>query len=301
MRLFFCDHVELPLPEGHRFPSTKYRLLREALRERRIVDETLFAESPAATWDELATFHEDAYVAAVRDGTLDAAACRKIGFPWSPGLVERTRRSVGGTVAAARWAVDHGRAANLAGGTHHAFPAHGEGYCVFNDVGVAIRVLQRERAGLRAAVIDLDVHQGNGTAAAFTGDDSVFTFSMHGRRNFPFHKEVSSLDVELDDGCDDATYLSLLDRALPRVLAFRPDVAFYIAGADVLREDSLGHLHVSLEGIEARDRRVLDAVESQRIPVVMVMGGGYAKPIEATVEAHVRSYGELVRRARSGR
>lgn len=298
MRLFYCDHVTLPLPEGHRFPTTKYRRLRDALLARGVIDGALLAESPAATWDELATLHDGAYLTAVRDGTLDEAAMRRIGFPWSPGLVERTRRSVGGTVAAARWAMEHRRGANLAGGTHHAFPGHGEGYCVFNDIGVAIRVLQRAHRGLRAAVVDLDVHQGNGTAACFQGDPSVFTLSMHGRRNFPFRKQVSSLDVELEDGCDDATYLAQLDRALPRVLAHRPDVVFYIAGADVLAEDSLGHLSLTLDGIEARDRRVLDALDSQRIPIVMVMGGGYAKPIDATVEAHVRSYSELIRRAR---
>ena len=298
MRVFYCDHVPMPLPEGHRFPATKYALLREALTSRGLVDPDWLCESPAATWEELGRLHTADYLDAIRHGTLDEASIRRIGFPWSPELVERTRRSVGGTVAGARWAIRHRRAAHLAGGTHHAFPDHGEGYCVFNDVGVAIRVLQAEHPGLRAAVIDLDVHQGNGTAACFADDPSVFTLSLHGRRNFPFRKQVSSIDVELDDGCDDTTYLSQLDRALPRVLAFRPDIVFYIAGADVLDADALGHLSLSLDGIEARDRRVLDALDAQRIPVVMVMGGGYSKPIEATVEAHVRSYGELLRRAR---
>ncbi len=296
MRLYYCDRVEIPLPEGHRFPREKYKLLRERLVQRGVLPRELFHESPEADWDDLALVHTPAYLESIRTGSLDAAAVRRIGFPWSEGLVARSRRSAGGTIAAARWALEHRWAANLAGGTHHAFPDHGEGYCVFNDVACAIRVLQRDAPGLRAAVVDLDVHQGNGTAVCFQDDPTVFTLSMHGRRNFPFRKQRSGLDVELDDHCDDAAYLAALDRALPKVLAFQPDVVFYIAGADVLREDSLGLLDLTLEGIEARDARVLDACEARRLPLIMVMGGGYAKPIDATVEAHVRSYEALFRR-----
>jgi len=296
MRLFYCDQVEIPLPDGHRFPSQKYRLLRESLRRDEGLPERLFEESPPAGWDELARVHAPEYLDALRTGVLDAAAQRRLGFPWTPALIERSRRSVGGTIAGARWALAHGAAANLAGGTHHAFAAHGEGYCVFNDVAVAIRALQHERPGLRAAVVDLDVHQGNGTAHLFEGDPSVFTLSMHGRRNFPFHKQRSSLDIELEDGCDDATYLAQLDRALPRVMAFRADIVFYIAGADVLAADSLGHLSLTTEGVLARDARVLDALDARQTPRVMVMGGGYSKPIDQTVDCHRRSYAAYVRR-----
>jgi acetoin utilization deacetylase AcuC-like enzyme len=296
MHVFHCDRVEIPLPGDHRFPASKYRLLREALVSRGLLAGATLVESPPVDRATLARLHTDDYLDAVFAGTLDAAAQRRLGFPWSPDLVERSRRSVGGTVEAARRAMVDGRAANLAGGTHHAFPGHGEGYCLFNDVAVAIRALQHDRPGLRAAVVDLDVHQGNGSAACFAGDASVFTLSLHGRRNFPFRKQPSSLDVDLEDGCDDAGYLAALDRALPRVIASRPDVAFFIAGADVLAEDRLGLLSLTLEGIEARDARVLDALDAARIPTVMVMGGGYAVPIERTVEAHVRSYGAFLRR-----
>jgi acetoin utilization deacetylase AcuC-like enzyme len=297
MRVFFCDDTVIPLPDGHRFPHTKYRRLREALHSHPDVPSTVFHPSEAATWEQLGRVHTAEYLDAIRDGTLDAAAQRRLGFPWSPELVQRSRRSVGGTIAAAHWALRNRFAANLAGGTHHAFPMHGEGYCVFNDVAVAFRDLQCVEPDVRAAIIDLDVHQGNGNAAIFENEAAVFTFSMHGRRNFPFRKQKSSLDVELEDDCDDATYLAQLDRALPQVLKFRPDIVFYIAGADVLDADSLGLLNITMEGIAARDQRVLDALDSQRAPVVMVMGGGYSKPIERTVEAHTLSYATFIRRA----
>lgn len=296
MRVFFCDHVEIPLPDGHRFPATKYRRLREALVSRGLVPEALLQPSEPASWEALGRIHETGYLDAVRTGALDAAALRRIGFPWSPALVERSRRSVGGTLDAMSWALEHRYGANLAGGTHHAFGDHGEGYCVFNDVAVAIAELHSTRPSARAAVVDLDVHQGNGTAAIFARDERVFTLSMHGRRNFPFRKQRSSLDVELEDGCDDATYLAALDRALPQVLRFRPDVVFYVAGADVLSHDSLGLLSLSFDGAMERDRRVLDAADAMGVPVVMVMGGGYSKPIDHTVEAHVASYAEIARR-----
>jgi acetoin utilization deacetylase AcuC-like enzyme len=297
MRLFYCDHVEIPLPAEHRFPRTKYRQLRDTLLARGLVQPDMLAPSPAASWEQLGQVHTPDYLTAIRDGTLDAAAQRRLGFPWSPALVERSRRSVGGTIAATQWAMEHRYAANLAGGTHHAFADHGEGYCVFSDIAVAFRDLQVTQPRLRGAIVDLDVHQGNGNAAIFENDPSMFTLSLHGRRNFPFRKQRSSLDVELEEGCDDATYLAQLDRVLPRVLQFRPDIVFYIAGADVLAADALGLLDLTLDGITARDSRVLDAVDSQRIPVVMVMGGGYAKLIDRTVEAHVLSYEAITRRA----
>lgn len=297
MRVYFTDHVDMPLPPEHRFPGEKYRLLRLALVERGLLPADRIAPAPAADWSDLALVHTPDYLAAVRDGTLDSLAIRRIGFPWSEQLVLRSRHSVGGTVAAARAAMQEGNGANLAGGTHHAFADRGEGYCVFNDVAVAIRVLQRETPGLRCAVVDLDVHQGNGTAAIFDGDLSVLTLSLHGRRNFPFRKERSTIDVALEDGCDDATYLAALDEALFHVLRFRPQVCFFIAGADVLKEDRLGHLALTLDGIRARDARVLDGMNSIDASVVMVMGGGYARPIAHTVEAHVASFGALIQRA----
>lgn len=296
MRVFYCDEVEIPLPAEHRFPRTKYRLLRDALLAGGVLKPEMLVASQSATREQLARVHTQEYLEAIFTGTLSAAAQRQLGFPWSEALVERSRRSVGGTVGAAHWALEHGFAANLAGGTHHAFADHGEGYCVFNDIAVAFRDLQLRHSAIRGAVVDLDVHQGNGTAALFQGDDAMLTLSMHGRRNFPFRKQRSSIDVDLEDGCDDGAYLAELDRVLPRVLAFRPDIVFYIAGADVLGADSLGHLALTLDGVAARDRRVLDAMASRRIPIVMVMGGGYAKPIERTVEAHVISYEEVIRR-----
>lgn len=285
MRFFHCDHVEIPLPPDHKFPRGKYRLLRERLQL--LHPPEMFVAADSVSWEDLERVHTPEYLEAMRAGTLSRDAIRLLGFPWSPQLVERSRRSVGGTLSAARWALERGRAANLAGGTHHAFADHGEGFCVFNDIAVAIRSL-----GVRAAVVDLDVHQGNGTAAIFRDDPSVFTLSLHAKHNYPFRKERSSLDVELDDGCDDATYLAALERALPEVVRFRPDLVFYIAGSDVLETDALGRLALTLDGIRARDARVLDAFDR----LVMVMGGGYSKPIERSIEAHVLSYGSLTNR-----
>lgn len=290
MQAFASDHHVLPLPEGHRFPMRKYALLRENVQ--RELPGVRVQPAPAATPGELALVHAPAYITAVLEGTLSAAQAREIGFPWSPAMARRSCHSTGASIAAARAALAEGVAVNLAGGTHHAFADRGSGYCVFNDVAVAARLMQAEwhrqhRQTLRVLVIDLDVHQGNGTAAIFAGDASVFTFSMHGARNFPFRKETSDLDVELPDGCGDAAYLAALDTALAqvwqRLAGHRPQLAFYLAGADPHEGDRLGRLGLSAAGLAERDRRVLACLRERRIPVALSMAGGYGHNIDVTV------------------
>jgi acetoin utilization deacetylase AcuC-like enzyme len=297
MRAFYCDHFVLPLPEGHRFPMSKYRLLRERVVADGILAEADLLEPEAADWDDLELVHTREYVDGVANGTLPREIQRGIGFPWSEAMVERARRSVGGTIAAARVAMDEGVAANLAGGTHHSFSHRGEGYCVFNDIAVAARVLLRERRIGRALVVDLDVHQGNGTAAIFAGDPAVFTFSMHGASNFPFRKETSDLDVALPDGVEDDEYLAQLAEHLPALIARqRPDIVFYLAGADPYEGDRLGKLKLTFEGLAARDRLVFDACQSAGLPVAVSMGGGYAPEVDAIVRIHASTLREAATR-----
>jgi len=283
MQAFHSDRHLLPLPPGHRFPRTKYRLLRERVAA---FDDLETREAEAASDADLCLAHDAGYVDAVASGTLDAAAQRAIGFPWSAEMVERSRRSVGATVGAARAALAEGVACNLAGGTHHASAARGSGYCVFNDVAVAARILQRE-APLRVVVVDLDVHQGDGTATIFAGDPTVFTISLHGARNFPFRKATSDLDIGLADGCGDADYLQALERALAVVAgehAERPfGLAFYLAGADPHEGDRLGRLKLTAAGLLARDRRVLARLGALGIPVALAMAGGYGVDLDVTV------------------
>lgn len=279
-----------PLPDGHRFPVAKYELLRRRVIDERIVAEERVLDPDRADLDALRLVHDDAYVRRFSDGSLTDAELRRLGFPWSDALVERSFRAVGGTIAAARRALVDGVAMNLAGGTHHAFPDHGEGFCVFNDVAVAIRLLQAEGAIRRAAVVDLDVHQGNGTHAIFAGDARVFTFSMHGGKNYPFHKVAGSLDVELPDRTGDAEYLAQLGRVLPRVLVeSAPDLVLYIAGADPHEGDRLGRLSLTFDGLARRDAMVLQSCREVGIPVAIAIGGGYGARIDDTVEAHVRT------------
>ena len=302
MRVFQSDPFVLPLPPGHTFPMSKYRLLREAAEA--TLPQVRVTEAPAASDGELALAHDPAWITAVAEGTTSAAQQREIGFPWSPRMVERARRSVGATIAAARTALfgSEGVAANLAGGTHHAYAHKGSGYCVFNDVAVAARLMQAEwhRSGagtrrglLRVVVIDLDVHQGNGTAAIFADDPSVYTLSLHGDKNFPFRKEASSLDVALPDGCTDAPYLAALDGALAetwaRLAAHPPGLAFYLAGADPHENDRLGRLKLTAAGLAERDRRVLDALRDRAIPAAVVMAGGYGRDLATTVDIQRRT------------
>lgn len=306
MKAFYSDHFVLPLPPGHRFPMVKYGMLRDHLTRDFPAVELMAA--PCASDGELALAHSPAYVASIVGGTLDAAAQREIGFPWSSAMVERSRRSVGATVAAVRCALVDGIAANLAGGTHHAYADKGGGFCVFNDVAVAARLMQAEwgrktgihpagiadaalRPPLQVAVIDLDVHQGNGTAHIFKGDDSVFTLSLHGDKNFPFRKECSDLDVPLTDGCGDADYLMALERALDELgNRFNPGLVIYLAGADPFEGDRLGRLKLSVDGLEARDRRVFDWCFARHIPLAFVMAGGYGVKIEETVQIQLNTY-----------
>ena len=297
MQVFHSDHFELPLPPGHRFPMPKYRLLREAVAQSLPAARVL--EAVAASDGELALAHTPDYVHAVAEGLLDAAQLRTIGFPWSLRMAERARRSVGATIAAARAALAEGVAANLAGGTHHAHAERGAGYCVFNDTAVAARLMQAEwhrapgrRAPsggtlLRVLVVDLDVHQGDGTATIFRDDPTVFTLSLHGAKNYPARKALSDLDVELPDGCRDEAYLQALDSALAEVWRRHgdtpPGLAFYLAGADPHEDDRLGRLKVSATGLAERDRRVLAALRERGIPVALSMAGGYGRDIATTV------------------
>ena len=304
MQAFYADHFVLPLPAGHRFPMPKYKLLRERLVAE--LPEVRLGQAPAASDGELALVHTPAYIEAITHGTLALPAQREIGFPWSPAMAERARRSAGATMLAARVALGlapgartEGIAANLAGGTHHAYAGKGGGFCVYNDSAVAARLMQAEwarrhcqaRRPLQVAVIDLDVHQGNGTASIFAGDASVFTLSLHGEKNFPFRKEASDLDVELPDGCLDAPYLQALEHALDELdRRFEPGLILFLAGADPFEGDRLGRLSLSFDGLEARDRRVFDWAWQRRIPLAFSMAGGYGRNIDETVQVQVNTY-----------
>ena len=289
---FHSDSHAPALPAGHRFPMSKYALLREAVQAH--LPGVTLRPAQAASDGELALAHDPAWIGAVLDGTTTAAQQREIGFLWSQRMADRSRHSVGATIAAARSALFGcaGVAANLGGGTHHAYAHKGSGYCVFNDVAVAARLMQAEwhrhrRESLRVVVIDLDVHQGNGTAAIFRDDPTVYTLSLHGARNFPFRKEVGDCDIELDDGCGDADYLAALERGLARTWddhrGAAPGLAFYLAGADPHEDDRLGRLKLTRAGLAKRDRRVFAALAERRIPVALTMAGGYGREIATTV------------------
>ncbi len=287
MKLFYTDIFVLPLPPGHRFPMEKYSLLRQRLLASGKFSVDDFHTPAAASHDELQRAHSASYIQRVSAGELSSAEQKRIGFPWSPGMVERSLRSAGATLAACRAALTDGCSANLAGGTHHAHADHGEGFCVFNDAAVAARAMQAEGRATQIAIIDCDVHQGNGTAAILQGDDSIFTFSIHGARNFPFEKENSDLDIELPDGTGDEVYLAALEAGLAEVFArSQPDLVIYLAGADPYAGDRLGRLKLSFSGLKARDHRVLGTCRERRIPVALAMAGGYAQPIEDTVSIH---------------
>jgi acetoin utilization deacetylase AcuC-like enzyme len=283
VRLFYCDHFEIPLPDGHKFPMEKYRLLRERI----LADDFWRLEqAEPAPVETIKLAHDPEYVDQFVNGTLAANAMRRIGFPWSEGLVTRTLASAGGTLAATRDAIDGGFGGTLAGGTHHAFRAEGSGFCVFNDVAIAIHAHRFKRA----AVVDLDVHQGDGTAHFFENDPNVLTISLHGANNFPFRKQRSKIDVELADNTGDEEYLRALDSVLPRVMEFQPEIVFYLSGVDALASDVLGRLALTPEGLEARDRRVIGECHGHGLPLVITLGGGYSKPIELTAEAHATTF-----------
>ncbi len=290
MKVFYADTVPLSLPEGHRFPAPKYPLLRQ-----RVFDSGLFApddlvEAQPASRDQLLLVHTPDYVEKVFSGGLSDREQRRIGLPWSPELLDRSRCAVGGTIAACRCALSEGCGIYLGGGTHHAYPDHGEGYCVFNDVAVAVRVLQEEQRTQKIIIVDCDVHQGNGTASIFADNPGVFTFSVHGEKNFPFHKEKSSLDIALPDGSGDEAFLRAVDSGLVEILKqSSADLAIYIAGADPYSGDRLGRLGMSKAGLKQRDEMVFAHCRDARLPVAVVMGGGYAKNIEDVVDIHMQT------------
>jgi len=286
VRVYYCDVQSLDLPAGHRFPSGKYSMLRERL----LADGFTLELADLAPIDLIRLVHSERYVSDFLSGSLSPSAVRRIGFPWSEALVRRTLMSLGGTLAAAEDALRDGRGANLAGGTHHAFADQGAGYCVFNDLAVALQWLRRDGRIGRAAVIDLDVHQGDGTASIFSGDPDIFTVSMHCRSNFPLRKQESNIDIELADQTRDDEYLAALDFVLSRVMAFRPDIILYQAGVDALHSDRLGHLALTHAGLRERDRRVMLAARSHDIPLTITLGGGYSLPLELTAEAHANVY-----------
>jgi acetoin utilization deacetylase AcuC-like enzyme len=304
VQAFYADHFVLPLPEGHRFPMAKYRLLRDWLTAH--LPQVRMQVAPPASDGELALAHVPAYIDGIQHGTLDARMYREIGFPWSPAMAERARRSVGASVAAARvslglngHAAEH-IAANLAGGTHHGYADKGGGFCVFNDFAVTARLMQAEWSRvhskpLRVAIIDLDVHQGNGTAKIFQNDPTVFTLSMHGEKNFPFRKEASDLDIDLRDGCGDDEYLEKLDHALDELerrfeLRSGSSLVLYLAGADPHEGDRLGRLKLTYDGLEARDRRVMDWCWQRKLPMAFAMGGGYGVELHTTLRVQQNTY-----------
>ena len=303
LQAFYADQFVLPLPEGHRFPMRKYGLLRDWLTQH--LPQVQLQVAPAATDGQLALCHTPEYIQAISSGSISPSAMREIGFPWSLAMAERARRSVGASIEAARVSLGllsskpAGIAANLAGGTHHSYASKGGGFCVFNDFAVTARLIQAEwarlhrhlRQPLQVAIIDLDVHQGNGTASIFQNDKSVFTLSIHGEKNFPFRKETSSLDVDLPDGCQDGTYLEALEHALHALeQRFKPDLVLYLAGADPHEGDRLGRLKLTYDGLEARDRRVMDWAFQRRIPLAFAMGGGYGVDMATTLQVQQSTY-----------
>lgn len=289
---YYSDRFALPLPEGHRFPMEKYRRLRERVAAE--LPQAVLLEPAPATDGELALAHAPEYVERVTLGRLSAAEVRAIGFPWSAAMVERSRRSTGATIGACRAALRDGVAVNLAGGTHHAHADHGQGYCVFNDAAVAARLMQAEQArhgrALAVAIVDLDVHQGNGTASILEGDPSVYTLSVHGEHNFPARKAASRLDVGLPDGADDEVYLAALAQALRKMQTeFTPGLIIYLAGADAHENDRLGRLRLTTAGMAARDRQVFDLAAAGAVPIAVAMAGGYGRDIDVTVELHLNT------------
>lgn len=290
LHVWSSAHYEIALPDGHRFPIAKYAMLRDAVLSEGVIALEQLHDPARAPLEDVHRVHDADYIARLVRGTMPVAEQRALGFPWSEGLVERSFRASGGTLEAADHALRAGIAMNLAGGTHHAFGTHGEGFCVLNDVAIAVRALRTQERMRRVAVIDLDVHQGNGTHAIFAADSDTFTFSMHGRRNYPFRKVAGSRDVELEDGTQDTEYLEKLAEALPQVLAAaRPDLVFYLAGADPHEGDALGRLGLTFDGLMRRDALVLESCRAVGVPVAIAIAGGYGRDIADTVRVHVNT------------
>ena len=293
LHVYYSDTMTIPLPNGHRFPMTKYQQLRESLVSDGVLRDDQIFKAPFATREQICLAHTPEYVDSILEGTIGTKALKRIGFPWTPGLVQRSLASVGGCLAAAHSALEDGVSGNLSGGTHHAHADAGEGYCVFNDIAVSFLSLRAERLITRAAIVDLDVHQGDGNSSILGGRPDIFVFSMHGEKNFPFRKVPSTLDIGLADETGDDEFLTRLRDSLPIVLAHHPDLVFYQAGVDPLKEDSLGKLNLTHQGLLERDTIVLEECRKRGIPVSLSMGGGYAKPIELTIKAHVGTYRAL--------
>lgn len=288
MKAFYTDHFVLPLPSGHRFPMEKYSKLRNLVNDLAGVE---LLEAPAASDTQILYAHDPQYLINIIGGHLNANEQREIGFPWSEKMVERSRRSAGATVAACKTSLTEGVSVNLAGGTHHAYRDMGSGFCVFNDSAIAARALQKEmNPKLKIAIIDLDVHQGNGTASILQNDSSIFTLSIHGENNFPFKKEVSNLDYGLPDECDDQAYLQALTHCLDELDSrFKPDSLIFLAGADPHVDDRLGRLNISSEGMRLRDETVLAYALDRNLPIALSMAGGYGKEIASTVNIHFQT------------
>lgn len=286
LRVFYSPYYYAEIGENHVFPIRKFELVRDQLlREKTLQASEIIEPSPAAVEDVLLVHTKD-YITRLRSGTLTTREVRRLGLPWSESLVRRSFLATSGTIFAARRALENSVASNLAGGTHHSFPDRGEGFCVLNDVAVAIRVLQKENLANRFLIIDCDVHQGNGTAFIFKDDPAIFTFSMHGEKNYPLFKETSTLDIELPDKTNDQEFLGIFDEALQRIFLHRPDLIFYLGGADPFENDRLGRLGLTIEGLRRRDEMVLNFAKDRQIPIVTVMSGGYAKDVNDTVEIH---------------
>ena len=288
MKAFYADHYVLPLPEGHRFPMEKYKKLRDLVSQ---LTGVYLENAPSVTDTQILYAHDASYLIKVLQGSLSSQEQQEIGFPWSTQMVERSRRSAGATLAAAKIALKEGVAANLAGGTHHAYRNKGSGFCVFNDSAIAARALQKEiHPRLKVAIIDLDVHQGNGTASILENDPSIFTFSIHGENNFPFSKEVSDLDIGLPDGTGDEFYLAALHQGLDKLEEqFKPDFIIYLAGADPHEGDRLGKLSITKNGMGQRDECVFQFALDRQIPIAFSMAGGYGKEIQSTVDIHFQT------------
>ncbi|GJL94469.1 MAG: histone deacetylase [Hyphococcus sp.] len=290
MKFFYSDTFNLNLPPGHRFPGTKYTMLRKTLLEDGVIDASALHASPLASDADLLRAHDEDYVRSIETGTIDKSAMRRIGFPWSKHVANRARATMGGAILAARAALEDGLSGQMAGGTHHAHYDFGAGYCVYNDFAIAALTMLDEARVTRVAIIDLDVHQGDGNAAILSSRDDVFVLSLHGEKNFPFRKVQSDLDVNLPDGIEDKAYLKALTEALPAVWAFKPDLVLYQAGVDPLSEDKLGRMALTHEGLMKRDMLVLSECKARGIPVSMAIGGGYADPIDASVVAYANTY-----------
>jgi acetoin utilization deacetylase AcuC-like enzyme len=286
MQVFYTPRYYADIGPGHVFPIRKFELVRDKLLAEGTVEPAEIVEPAPAPLEDVLLVHTTDYVSRLCSGNLSPKEIRRLGLPWSESLVQRSFYAVGGTLAATRASLAAGYSSNLAGGTHHSFPERGEGFCVLNDVAIAIRAMRERKLFQRAAIVDCDVHQGNGTATIFAGDMDTFTFSIHGANNYPLFKAESTLDVELADGTSDTEYLETLAKHLPSVFAAEPEIVFYLAGADPYRGDKLGRLAVSIDGLRERDAYVLRECYEREVPILTLLSGGYGKDINDTVEIH---------------